>query len=613
MFYGNLLYFLIVIFVFSTSSVRSAPLLSPAVAIPLFATLCFLYSRVALALFRRCRHGSSADYFTTERKLSILAVLLFSLAVYGFDLKWYLHPLTFAGSLPILENIGALTVFFGLLALMWLQGRRVYERVFHRSYPARTFVFSNIKANLPVVLPWLVLSFVFDLLASLQVPWLTRILDTQWGDLLLFSVFVLFLALFFPPLIRWLWGCRPLASGPLREHIEHFCRQHGFSSEILYWPLFEGQMLTAGIVGIVPGFRYILVTPALLSALDLSELEAVLSHEIGHVKKRHLLLYIVLFLGFSLLAGALAEPFPYLILSSEFYYGLLSMTHVSPEALLTFLGAVPLLFFMLVYFRFVFGYFIRNFERQADLFVFRTQGTSGPLIRAFEKIAALSGNIRDRKNWHHFGIGERIDFLLRCEKEQSLIAAHDRKVRYSLLLYLGLIGVLVWAIRQVDVEELASGYELRYTEAVLQQKLRHEPNNSLWLQLLGDLMVNSKMEAKAIEAYSRALELTPLNAEISNNLAWLLLTAKDPSLRDPERALILARSAAMLREEGFILDTLAVACWANGLLEEAILTEVKAMRIDPGNRAYYQEQIDRFQRESWQKEASGHQDAAAHD
>ena len=38
-------------------------------------------------------------------------------------------------------------------------------------------------------------------------------------------------------------------------------------------------------------------------------------------------------------------------------------------------ATAPVLLLMLVYFRFVFGYFIRNFERQADAYVFRAVGT----------------------------------------------------------------------------------------------------------------------------------------------------------------------------------------------------------------------------------------------
>ena len=108
------------------------------------------------------------------------------------------------------------------------------------------------------------------------------------------------------------------------------------------------------------------------------------------------------------------------------------------------------------------------------------------------------------------------------------------------------------------------------------------------------------MEKKAIEAYEKALKISPMKPDLANNMAWLLLTAKDKSLRDPVRALTLARLAATLKEQGHILDTLATALWANGLVEEAIRTEIRAARMDPDHVQYYQGQAEKFTTESWE-------------
>ncbi|WP_456387137.1 M48 family metalloprotease [Desulfolithobacter sp.] len=599
MIYNNLIYFLVVIFVFSTDTAPREPLLTPAYGAMVLAGLLVLFSRVAGRLYQRARFGSASAYFSAERRLSLLAVLFFLVAVYVVDLKYYLRFLSLDGRLPVLENLGGLAFFFVFLSLMWLKARPAYEGVFQRRYTPTRFVVSNIKANLPIVLPWLVLSLVFDLLSALPLPRFHQILTSPWGDLILFTSFVVFLAVFFPPLVRWLWNCRPMPDSPLRREMERFCRQQDFRAEILYWPLFEGQVLTAGIMGVVPGLRYLLVTPALLSALDQEELESVLAHEIGHVKRMHLVLYIYLFLGFSLLAGALARVLPYLVLGWDFFYLTVEWLHVSPETLLAVFSGGLVLLLMIVYFRFIFGFFIRNFERQADLYVFRAQGTGWHLIRSFEKIATLSGNIRDEKSWHHFGIGERIAFLQSCEQDRSLIRHHDRKVWLSLTAYTLIVLSSVVAVWQVDLDKLAAGNEARYMEAVLEQKLRQEPKNSVWLLLLGDLMQEKKMERKAIDAYERALKLDPLNGDVANNLAWLLLTASDPALRDPVRALTLARTAAALKQHGYILDTLATAYWANNLREEAILTELKALKLDPENRRYYLAQIRKFKESTW--------------
>ena len=67
-----------------------------------------------------------------------------------------------------------------------------------------------------------------------------------------------------PVLIQRFWRCRPLSPGPARERIEALCRRAGLSyNNILDWPLFGGRMITAGVMGLVGRFRYILVTDAL--------------------------------------------------------------------------------------------------------------------------------------------------------------------------------------------------------------------------------------------------------------------------------------------------------------------------------------------------------------
>ncbi|MCI5208665.1 MAG: peptidase M48 Ste24p, partial [Candidatus Electrothrix sp. ATG2] len=351
---------------------------------------------------------------------------------------------------------------------MWLRALPSYRRVFNSALSRTDFVLNNIRTNLTIILPWLILSLFFDLLNHTS---LFSVQDRQnpfLGELFYFLLFLFFLALLFPPIVRRLWGCTPMESGPLRHSVEQFCRSQNFSSEILDWPLFEGKMVTAGIMGIVPKFRYLLLTPALLSLMDKEELEAVLAHEIGHVKRYHLVLYLFLFFGFSLLAGAVYEPL-YLLLHSDWFYRLMIWSQISGETLLSFFVTAMIFLLMLLYFRFLFGYFIRNFERQADLYVFKAQKTAFPLIRSFEKIAAMSGNIRHKKNWHHFGIGERIDFLEKCENNPKHIRLHDWKVYCSLAVYFLLIGAGSSSLHHLDTESLYHSSKVHYLNVVLEE------------------------------------------------------------------------------------------------------------------------------------------------
>ncbi len=604
--YSNLLYFLTAIFLFSMNSPPEHPLLPAWGAAVWFVLSLIGYGRLAQLLYKNAEHRASSGYFLAEKRASFLALFFFAQVIYLCDPKYYLAGMEWAQAMPAAVNIVGLLLFFLLLALMWRAGKPHYQRIFGGKHSTASFTLLNIKTNLPIILPWVVISIGSDLVTLLPWPGLHTLLASAWGDFLLYILFLFFVLMIFPPLVRRLWGCVSLPDGVLRDQLIAFCGRQNFKAELYLWPLYEGQALTAGVMGLVPGLRYVLITPALIEALTLEELEAVMAHEIGHVKKGHLLLYLLLIAGFSVVVGLYAEPFTWFLLSKDFFYAFLRAGGFSPEAMLVAFATLPVLALMLLYFRYLFGYFIRNFERQADLHVFSVIGNSYGLVSAFEKIALLSGNSRDQPSWHHFGIGERVAYLDKCEQDPREQGRHQRKVWLSLaayLLVLAMASVLAW---QVPVERLAAQYEEKYIEAVLWRKVEQEADKGLWLQLAGDLMQHKKMEKKALDAYEKGLAFAPVSPELLNNLAWLLLTAADHQLRDPQRALILARSATASKPLGSFLDTLATAYWANGLIVEAVAAEHQAMLVDPAGRDYYQQQVTRFQSLHYRQE--GHSD-----
>jgi tetratricopeptide (TPR) repeat protein len=255
---------------------------------------------------------------------------------------------------------------------------------------------------------------------------------------------------------------------------------------------------------------------------------------------------------------------------------------------------VPLFVLMIVYFRYVLGFFMRNFERQADLYALQAMTVSGPLIRVFEKIAWLSGDIRDLPSWHHFGIGERIDCLKRCEQDPRRIKGHDRKVFGALFLYGVILALSAFTLWKMPDAPLEGPSREKFAEVVIRQKMAEDPKNYVWRQLLGDLQYSRHLYKEAVAEYQKAIELSPNQAEILNNLAWLLLTVDDPAVFDPKSALPLAKKAVVLDPSGHILDTLALAYWQNGSPEQAVLAEQRALNQDPDSRDYYLAQLQKF-------------------
>lgn len=600
MIYNNLIYFLVVILIFSTNTIPQSPSLAPLYGLAVFLIKFLLFSRWVFDANQRGTLSSERQYFRIEQKFSILAVISFAIDVYLLDCKYYLALLALGGHLPFLVDLGGLALFCLYLGLIWAAGRRNYTNLFGRAYTPKAFLALNIRQNLPIVLPWLFLNLASDLLRLLPLPQLRRLLATQWGEPLLFLFFFLLLAISFPALIKRLWNCSSLPTGPVRDHIEDFCRRQNFAfSEIMIWPLFEGRILTAGVMGLSRRLRYLLITPALLEALSPEEMEAVIAHEIGHVKKYHLQLYLLFFLGFGIMVSMIANPILYLLLSSDTFYRLLSLSGTEPGTAIAFWWTLPLFFFMIIYFRFIFGFFMRNFERQADLHVFKALGDSRQLVNSLEKIAWLSGNIRDQPSWHHFGIGQRVDYLQKCKTDPSQIKKHDRKVNASLAAYLLLSVAAITLLANVPLDRLDTKAKNKFVETVLVQKIRQEPQNGLWFKLLGDFKVELKAEAEAIEYYSKALALIPDDPELLNNLAWMLVTAASADLHDPLKALSLALSAAARKPDSHILDTLAEVYWANGMTEKAAAAEKQALALDPENRDYYRQQLEKFRTRTW--------------
>jgi tetratricopeptide (TPR) repeat protein len=205
----------------------------------------------------------------------------------------------------------------------------------------------------------------------------------------------------------------------------------------------------------------------------------------------------------------------------------------------------------------------------------------------------------DRPNWHHFGIGERIAQIELCERDPSAVGRQDRKIRLSLGLYLVVLISILMLIERVPADQLDRNFKEKYVETVLIPKLHRTGNEASWYRDLGNLFLSKGLEDKSLTAYSKALQLNPVDPEVLNNFAWLLLTSEDQTLRDPPKALLLARSAAELAPLPHVLDTLATAFWANGYIDEAVETERQALEKDSDQADFYRLQLKRFINEQY--------------
>jgi serine/threonine protein kinase/Flp pilus assembly protein TadD len=92
---------------------------------------------------------------------------------------------------------------------------------------------------------------------------------------------------------------------------------------------------------------------------------------------------------------------------------------------------------------------------------------------------------------------------------------------------------------------------------------------------------------RALADHAKALELDPKYAQAHNNLAWLLATCPDAKLRDPGRAVELAKKAVQLApQKGMPWNTLGVAHYRTGDWKAAVAALDKSVELGQGGDAF---------------------------
>jgi Zn-dependent protease with chaperone function len=603
--YRNFIYFILVILIYTTYLPPEAPYLSPFDTAAAFFALLAIFVLVTQASFQalsrrigqRGSHGLHGQFDRLFDRQAIMAVVIFAIDIYILNLKLFVKPHPLFSFSPTLVALLFILLFVFHLAVIWTIAYGPYRRLFQTKVTRRSYVLSNISFNLPIILPWLLISLGLDIIDALPFEAPKDLLATPEGQLVFFSCFLAALVVFTPSLIKSFWRCRPLPDSPVRRQIETLCHKAGIGySNILNWPIFEGRLLTAGVMGLVKRFRYILVTESLLRVLDDNELDAVIAHEIGHVKKRHLPLYLVFFLGLILLSYAVFDLILYGIVYTNLALPIVADPKANPFPYSSILFVLAMAATFFVYFRYIFGYFMRNCERQADLYAFSLLGTSAGLISSLDKIAFHAGKSHDRPNWHHFSIRQRIDYLNKCEADRRWIKRHDRKLRSSIAVFVAGLFCVGYVGYAVNFGKMGQTLNAHLLEKIVERDLKKNPDDPSLYTLLGTVYFQKGAYGQAIAAYEKSIALAPNSSETLNNLAWIYATCEESQYRDPIKALVYAQEAAALNPAPHILDTLAESYYVNEFYDKAITVIKQALAMGPNDIRYYEKQLKKFQK-----------------
>ena len=298
-------------------------------------------------------HQKAADYTVTKTKLGLLMLMLNVPVLLGFTLfgglQWLsvtIAGITGPGMLYQLSLFAAFALITGVLDLPFAYySQFVVEEKFGFNKMTRSlFVRDLIKSSLlgaaiGAPLLWLVLT----LMASAGELWWLY----TW---LVWTGFQFLMMLIYPTFIAPLFNrFTPLEDDSLRSRIEGLMARVGFASKGLF--VMDGSKRSAHGNAYFSGFgaaKRIVFFDTLIEKLSPAEIEAVLAHELGHFKLRHIVKRISVMFVFSL--GFLAL-LGYLKQQVWFYTGLgvdpLLLAQNDAMALLLFMLVLPVFTFLL--------------------------------------------------------------------------------------------------------------------------------------------------------------------------------------------------------------------------------------------------------------------------
>lgn len=206
-----------------------------------------------------------------------------------------------------------------------------------------------------------------------------------WYAWLTVVMFTLFFNKFYATLIVPLFNKQtPLQNGELKEEITYYTKKVGFSLKNIF--VIDGSKRSTKANAYFSGFgkqKRITLYDTLIEDLSTKEIVAVLAHEVGHYKKKHIIYNLLISI---LSTGALFYILAVLLKNKELYLAL----GVSEQYF-----HIGLIVFSILYspiseiISFLSNFISRKFEYQADRFAKKTFSEK-PLISALKKLSKNS-------------------------------------------------------------------------------------------------------------------------------------------------------------------------------------------------------------------------------
>ena len=337
-------------------------------------------------------HRKAADYTVARNRLGVAetmldAVVLLALTV-GGGLALIARGVGQLPAAPLARDVAlivAVAVLAGALALplAWYRTFVIEERFGFNRMTLRLWIVDLVKGAL--------VGAAFGVPLATLVLWLMQRAGAWWWlyAWLAWVAFQAFILLAYPTLIAPLFNkFEPLADVAVKERIERLLARCGFAAKGLF--VMDGSKRTSHGNAYFTGFgaaRRIVLFDTLIARLGPDEIEAVLAHELGHFKLRHVLKRATwLALGSLAVLAALGW-----LVGEPWFYAGLGVPGPVPRyavALVLFMLALPVFTFLATPLA---AFYSRRHEFEADAYAAdhaSAQALAAALVKLYEDNAS---------------------------------------------------------------------------------------------------------------------------------------------------------------------------------------------------------------------------------
>ena len=311
----------------------------------------------------------------------------------GTILEWV--PLIYTKHL-----VGIVPLVAGLM-LIRLAFYEIERQVTSSNWERGEYLSIHLKFLLLPLSPLFIYLCLLDLIA--HTPFLA---DHTYLPLALMMSLIFLVYIYAPILLGFIWRTVPLADANLRDKLHRLAAQDNIKyKDIVIWQ--TESVANAAVAGLVPWSRQIFLTEALLKHFSGDEIEAVVAHEFGHIRYKHILTYLMFLTTY--------------FLSYAIYYIYIGQPLESALYTTSLLPAIGLVLFISLYFVIIFRALSRRFEHQADLYAVALTGKPDALQLALVRLAYLNYVPRSIQRLFelfqtHPSVDRRIELIERFKK-----------------------------------------------------------------------------------------------------------------------------------------------------------------------------------------------------